>query len=423
MEAAYRRTSRRVVLPLALLIVLSSIDRVNISFAALRMNAELGLDPKAYGFGASLFFVGYLLFQLPSMALLARWGARWWIAGSVIGWGSAATAMAFINTREHFYALRFVLGMFESGFAPGVVWYVSQWLPQEYRGRSIGLTLLAIPTSVVIGGPLCGALMTQDFGLIGGWRLMFLVEGLVTIAAGIAAACWFVDRPDQARWLPDVEREWTKRTIAAERAAVGLRAEPEPLLSVLRRLLPWLCAGLWFVLVTASNVIIFWLPTAIKSFGTHDPLVIGLLSALPWLGIGLGMYFNAHHSDRTGERFRHIGAGALLGAAGLTGAALANSGGPAMLFLMVGGLGIGGAQTVFWTVPTRFFADNPKMIATINLVGNLSGVIAPALIGWIIAKTASVSLPVYLLAALLLAGVGLLVAIRQSEKTDHQRNR
>ena len=198
-QRTYRKIMLRVVAPLTFGIILSSLDRVNVSFAALHMNSEIGLDPKAYGFGVGIFFVGYLLLQLPSAAVLKRIGARRWIAGSVIGWGVVATAMAAIQTPLHFYILRFLLGVFESGFAPGVVWFVSQWLPQRYRARAIGGTLLAIPISVIVGGPLCGALMSIELETISSWRLMFAVEGLVTVLAGIAALFWFVDRPSAAR--------------------------------------------------------------------------------------------------------------------------------------------------------------------------------------------------------------------------------
>lgn len=411
---SYRKTMLRVVLPLAGLIILSSLDRVNVSFAALHMNADLGLDPKAYGFGVGIFFAGYLIFQLPSAAVLRRIGARRWIAGSVIGWGATAAAMALIQAPSHFYALRFLLGLFESGFAPGVVWYVSQWLPQAYRARAVGLTLLAIPTSVIIGGPLSGALMSLDTQSIAAWRVMFAVEGIATVLAGIAAAFWFVDRPAQARWLAPEERTAIETTIAAEHDAVGQHDVP-PLSETLRDPILWLSAGIWFVLITGANAIIFWLPIAIRTLGRTDPLEIGVLSALPWVAIGAGMLLNARHSDRTGERYLHIALPCLVAGFALILAALALRSGPlALALLMVGGLGLGAAQSVFWTIPTRFVgARNPGAIATINLFGNASGAVAPIVIGWIVATTGSVAVPVYGLAALLIAGATLVWPIRR----------
>jgi ACS family tartrate transporter-like MFS transporter len=409
----YRKVMARVVWPLTFLIILSSLDRVNVSFAALRMNADLGLDPKAYGFGVGIFFVGYLLFQLPSAAVLRRIGPRWWIAGSVIGWGTMATLMAAIQTPLHFYVLRFLLGVFESGFAPGVVWYVSQWLPQQYRARAIAGTMLAIPTSVIIGGPLSGGLMSLDTGGIASWRVMFAIEGLVTVLAGIVAIFWFVDRPAQAKWLSNDERERMEAVVASEIAAA--RQPSGRLLDALKDPILWLSAGVWFVLITGANAIIFWLPIAIKTLGRTDPFEIGVLSALPWIGIGAGMIWNARHSDRSGERYNHLIWPMLGAAVAFLVAALFTHNGPlALAALVIGGFGLGGAQSVFWTVPTKFLgARNPGAIAAINLCGNGSSTVMPIAIGAIVSSTGSVTVPVYALAATLLFGALLIAPLRR----------
>jgi ACS family tartrate transporter-like MFS transporter len=407
----YRKVMARVVAPLTFLIILSSLDRVNVSFAAIEMNPDLGLDPKAYGFGVGIFFVGYLLFQLPSAAVLRRIGPRWWIAGSVIGWGAVATAMAAIQTPMHFYVLRFLLGLFESGFAPGVVWYVSQWLPQQYRARAIAGTMLAIPISVIFGGPLCGALMAMDTGSIASWRVMFLVEGLATVIAGIVAIFWFVNRPAEARWLSDAERQQIEDTIAAE--VSDARAPSAKLSDALKDPILWVSAGVWFVLITGANAIIFWLPIAIKTLGRNDPLEVGILAALPWVAIGAGMVWNAWHSDRSGERYRHL-AWPMLGAAAAFGvAAMFTHNGPlALAALVIGGFGLGGAQSVFWTIPTKFVgARNPGAIATINLCGNASSTVMPVVIGWIVATTGKITVPVFVLAGLMLLGALLILPL------------
>lgn len=414
--SAYRKIYRHIVAPLTLLIIMSSIDRVNVSFAAVQMNGDLGLDPRAYGLGVGLFFVGYLLFQLPSAAVLKAIGPRLWIAGSVTGWGLFATMMAFISAPWHFYVLRFLIGMMESGFAPGVVWYVSQWMPQAHRGRAVGMTLLAIPVSVVIGGPLSGALLTLDHGDIPGWRWMFLLEGVATIFLGLIAFWWFVDRPAKARWLTEGEKHLVGEALDAEARAAGPRATGR-LADAMRLPALWWSAALWFVLITGANGLIFWLPTAIKSLGTHDDFTVGLLSAMPWAAIGAGMILNARHSDRTQERHRHIGFAAIAGGLGLAGAAMAGGGPLALLFLMVGGLGLGGAQSVFWTVPTRLLgARNPQAITLINLFGNMSGIVAPVAIGWIVATTGRIDIPVYLLALLLLLGAVCVRALRRLDR-------
>lgn len=412
-KSTYRKVMLRVVWPLTFLIILSSLDRVNVSFAALRMNPDLGMDPKAYGFGVGIFFWGYLLFQLPSAAVLRKIGARRWIAGSVIGWGLVAAAMALVQTPTHFYAARFLLGVFESGFAPGVVWFVSQWLPREYRARAIGGTLLAIPISVIVGGPLCGALMALDTGSVASWRVMFAVEGVATVVAGIAALFWFSDRPAAAAWLRQDERDAIEAVIDAEAVQAGVPAS-RSLFAGFGNPMLWLSAGIWFVLITGANAIIFWLPIAVKSFGLHDPFEIGVLSALPWVAIGAGMLLNARRSDRKNERFGHVAIPMLLAAVALAVAAsLTGNGAMAMAALVVGGFGLGGAQSVFWTIPTHYVgARNPGAIAAINLCGNLSSTLMPVAIGWVVGTTGSIALPVYALAALLGLGVLLVLPLR-----------
>ncbi|MEO6152674.1 MAG: MFS transporter [Croceibacterium sp.] len=411
-QSAYRKIMTRVSAVLALLIVVSSLDRVNISFAALRMNRDIGLSPSAYGFGAGLFFVSYLIFQLPSVSLLRRWGVRRWIALSVGGWGTVSVMMAFMTQPVHFYILRFMLGVFESGFAPGVVWFVSRWLPQRYRGRSIGLTLLAVPTSVIIGGPLCGWLMSLGLFGLPGWRVMFVVLGSLTILIAVGTAAWFVDGPDRAPWLTEAERQWANQAISAEQVGV-----PSESLS-LRRPFVWLAAIIWLALVTGANALIFWLPSVISAAGVADPLVVGLLNALPWVAIGLGMILNSRHSDLSGERFAHVRLATLLAAAGLAAAAGAGGGALSLVLLVVGSFGLGGAQSVFWTIPTRFLgAAGPASIAFINLCGNTSSAVTPAIIGWAIESTGSPVIPVIGLSLLLLLAGVLTVPLQRTAPT------
>lgn len=390
----------RVVAPLAALMVLSSIDRVNISFAASAMRRDIGLDQAAYGVGAGLFFIGYLLFQLPSMELLQRIGARRWIAFSVIGWGVTAAALALIQAPWHFYALRVLLGAFESGFAPGVVWYVSQWLPPAYRGRSIGLTLLAIPASVVIGGPICGWLLTVHVAELPGWRLMFLCEGATTVIAGLAASFWFADSPRQATWLSPPSKQWIAEALEGESRNLDVGSERSPLDPAAL----WRCALLWLALVTGANGLIFWLPSAIGATGMHNPLAIGVFTAVPWVAIAVGMMLNARHSDRTRERYRHLGIAMLLAAGGLIVAGVIGRTAIALIALAVGGFGLGGAQSVFWTIPTQIFrTNNARAIAIINLCGNAGSAVAPAAIGWLAQRSGSLATPLVVLAAALLA--------------------
>lgn len=407
-DRVYRKVWWRLVLLLTVLIVLSSIDRVNVSFAALHMNDDLGIDKVVYGQGVSLFFVGYLLFQFPSIWLYRKLGMRLWTAITVVSWGAIAAAMAFIETREQFFVLRFLLGAAESGFAPGVVSFVSRWMPQAYRGRALGFTLLAVPASVIIGGPLSGLLMQITWLDLPGWRWMYFLEGVPTVLLGLFAFAWLTDHVAKARWLSNAEKAWIVSETDREHAAVGPIAD----LSVPKLLLQprlWALAALWFALLTGSNALIFWLPQTLKSLTGFDAVTIGLISALPWIGLGLGMFVNARLSDRAQERVWHSAVPAVA-AAGFLAVAIAAGAGPlALSCLVLGAVALGASQSVFWTLPARLFAGSPFAITTINLCGNLSGVLTPLAIGAILQQSGSVHLAVFAVAVILIAGAAILV--------------
>ncbi|ESQ89224.1 hypothetical protein ABAC460_13080 [Asticcacaulis sp. AC460] len=413
-DRVYRKVWLRLVLLLTVLIVLSSIDRVNVSFAALHMNGDLGIDKVAYGQGVSLFFAGYLLFQFPSIWLFRKFGMRLWAGVTVIAWGAVAAAMAFIHTKEQFFALRFLLGVAESGFAPGVVAFLSQWMPQAYRGRALGFTLLAVPTSVIIGGPVSGLLMQLDWLDLPGWRWMYFLEGLPTILLGLFALVWLTDRADKARWLDADEKAWIAAEIGRERAEAGPKADL-PVVKLILQPRLWALAALWFALLTGSNALIFWLPQTLKSLTGFDAVTIGWISALPWLGLGLGMFVNARLSDRAQERIWHSAIPAVAAAVFLAIAISTGAGPLALTCLVLGAVGLGAAQSVFWTLPARLFAGSPFAITTINLCGNLSGVLTPLAIGAILQQSGSVHLVVFAVAAILVAGAGLLVTVVASQ--------
>jgi len=415
----HRKVHLRIVVVLMAMLILSSIDRTNISFAALQMNADLGLSPKAYGFGASIFFVGYILAQIPAMMLLKRIGARRWIFLTVTVWGTLATSMAFIQDATHFYVLRLLIGVAEAGFAPGAMYFVTRWLPSEYRARGIAGTMLAIPISVVVGAPISGLLLQVTALDIPGWRWMFLLEGLPTVIFGVFALFWFVDRPRDAKWLTDAEKDWIETEIAQDDAEAAARSgERTGWLTVIKNPLLWCCCGIWFALVTGGNGIIFWLPQAIKAMGGAPDFETVLLSALPWAALGLGMWLNARHSDRTQERFLHVGLAALLGAAGLVAAALSGATLLALMFLILGALGLGGGQGTFWSIPFRLLrgAQGANGVAMINLVGNIGSLMIPTAIGVAKEMTGTFETPIYGMALLLVIGALLLIPIARADR-------
>lgn len=420
--AASSKVRWRVLAPIMVLIVLSSLDRVNISFAALQMNADIGLAPKDYGLAVGLFFVGYLLFQFPSTWLLTKIGARRWIAACVTLWGIVAAAMAFVRSAEELYVLRFLLGCAESGFAPGIVYYCSGWLPAKYRANTIAWTMLAIPISIIIGGPLCGWLMGVDNPLaLPGWRWMLLLEGAATIFMGCVAYFLFVDRPQDARWLSGAEKDWIAIELARERERQPPRAlHASPARAAVADRRAWLAAGVWSTTLIGANGMIFWLPQIIKELSSFGAVAIGMVSAAPWVGVGLGMLVNSWHSDRTQERFWHVGLALLLAMTALCVASTLQPGALALLLLVVAGFGLGSAQGVFWSIPTAFLhpATAAAGITLINLVGNLGSLAGPYAIGVIRANSTSFAAPVWFVALVMGAGALLLAALRAHVHRD-----
>jgi ACS family tartrate transporter-like MFS transporter len=408
----------RVLAPIVLLIVLSSLDRVNISFAALQMNSDIGLEPQAYGLAVGMFFVGYLLCQFPSTSILTRIGARRWIAGCVGLWGLVAAAMAFVRTPEQLYVLRFLLGCAESGFAPGIVYYCSGWMPARYRANTIAITMLAIPLSVIIGGPLCGWLMQVDNPLhLPGWRWMLLVEGSVTVAMAAVAYWIFVDKPGDARWLNAAEKGWIADTLASEQNQVRA-PEQSSIKAAAGDIRAWLAAGVWCTTLIGANGMIFWLPQVIKEMSSLSALAVGMLSALPWVGVALGMIVNSWHSDRTQERYRHLGFALATGMGALLLASSIPPGVGSMLLLFLAGVGLGGAQGVFWSIPTSFLHRSAAAagITLINLIGNIGSLTGPYAIGIIRAESGSFAAPIWFVAAVMGVGTLLLASLRVSDR-------
>ncbi len=409
-----RKANLRLILPFLILIILNSLDRVNVSFAALKMNADIGLTPSTYGFGVALFFVAYTAFQVPSLWLLNRFGMRRWFFAVVLCVGLVATGMAFIQDTQAFYVLRFLLGVVEAGLAPGITLCCTRWMPRRLRAGSISVTMLAIPISIVIGGPISGWLLQQHNLLdLAGWRWLFLIEGAPTILVALALPWIFVDTPAQAKWLTAEEKRWLIGELEAEaQTAVKGGGVTTSMLLVSGRV--WACSLAWLGLLAGAYGLMYWLPLLLKELSAGSDLQVGVLSALPWAGLGVGMFFNARHSDRTQERHWHVVIPSLVAAAGLSAAALVGSGWIAMALLIGAGVGLGAAQGTFWAVPTTFFtaASASVGIALINMFGGFGGVLGPGMIGWVKQNTGSYSLPVIAMAAMLVMSAVCVYLIR-----------
>jgi len=405
-----RRVTRRLIPFLFALYVVAFLDRVNVGFAALQMKADLGFGDAVYGLGAGIFFLGYFVFEVPSNLILERVGPRFWIARIMISWGLVSAGMAFVRSESAFYALRFLLGVAEAGFFPGIVLYLTYWFPAAERARATALFMTATAMSGVIGGPLSGALLELD-GALGfhGWQWLFVAEGLPAVALGFAVLRFLTDRPEDARWLPEDERRALVARLAAERAAVVGRHGDD-----LRRALAhprvWALALLYFAIIVGLYGVSLWLPQIVRDLGPRGAFEIGLLTAIPYLAAALAMVAVGAHSDRRGERRWHVAVSALVGAAGFAATATLEVPPAASIALLsVAAAGVWGCFGPFWALPGSFLAGSAAAggIALINSIGNLGGFVGPYALGLLREATGDFRAGLGLL-ALSLAAVALL---------------
>ena len=381
---ALARTRRRLIPFLFLLYIVSYLDRINVGFAALQMNEALGFSARVFGMGAGIFFLGYVLFEVPSNLALERFGARRWIARIMISWGLASAAMMFVQGPASFFALRFVLGVGEAGFFPGMILYLTYWFPAAERARAVAQFMTATAIAGVVGGPVSGALLSLDgLGGLAGWQWLFVVEGLPAVLLGFVVRRFLTDRPEDAEWLPPDERAWLSARMREEREERA-RAHPIGVGSVFASPIVWRLALLYFSLVIGLYGISFWLPQIVRGFSGLGDFEVGLVSAVPYLVAAAGMVWVATHSDRTGERRWHVAAPALIGMFGFLASAYASAPVPALVALSVAAFGIWGAVGPFWAMPTSFLHGPAAAagIALINSVGNVGGFVGPYALGW-----------------------------------------
>jgi ACS family tartrate transporter-like MFS transporter len=414
-----RKITLRIVPFVMLLYFIAFIDRVNIGFAALTMNKDLGFSPTVFGFGAGIFFLGYFLFEVPSNLVLDKVGARIWIARVMITWGLISGAMAFVQGPNSFYALRFLLGAAEAGFFPGIILYLSYWFPARQRAAVTAIFMAAAPLSTVLGSPVSGALLEMH-GVLGlsGWQWMFIVEAVPAIILGIVVLFYMADRPEKAKWLRDDERNWLVTTMNAESAKKAgtashsvWRGLAEPRVIALSLVYFGTSAGLYTLGI--------WAPQIIKEFGLSS-LQVGFLNALPGIVAIIAMVLWARHSDRSGERTWHVVGACLLASLGLVLAGFAGSVLAVLLALTLVNIGISSAKPPLWSMPTMFLSGSAAAagIATINSIGNLGGFVGPAMIGWIKDLTGSFQGGLFFVAGLLVLSAVLTLALARSQRTS-----
>ncbi|MEJ8845545.1 MFS transporter [Variovorax rhizosphaerae] len=411
-QSIYRTVAWRLIPLLIICFIVAYYDRVNISFAKLQMQQDLKFSDTVYGLGASLFFVGYILFEIPSNVILHRIGARIWIARIMVSWGIASALLMFVQTPTQFYIGRFLIGAMEAGFLPGVVLYFTYWFPEAQRARANALFMIAISLAGVTGGPMAGWIMKHFAETNGwaGWQWLFLIEGLMAVVMGVVVYACLPDRPATARWLSESQKRRIAFDLASEQRSTEsghslLRSFADPRLLYL--------ALVYFLILVGFGGVTFWMPQLIKNTGIADAQTIGLLTSIPWLVGGVGMVFIGFNSDRTGERKWHLALCAIASGLGyIVSAANAQNPAVAIAALSVTTLGILGIFPVFWTVPSTFLSGVAAAggIAFVNSMGNLGSVFSPTFIGWVNDLTKSTFLSVNVIGGLMILA-GLLMAL------------
>ena len=404
------------------------LDRVNVSFAALTMNQDLGLSQTAFGFGAGIFFIAYFIFEVPSNLLLERFGARKWIARIMLSWGLLSGLMAFIPSISRatglgneytFYLLRVLLGAAEAGFFPGIIFYLTLWFPTEYRARIVGYFMAAIPLSTVIGAPISGALLYLDGGLgLAGWQWLFIVEAVPAIVLAVVVFFYLTDRPADASWLAPDERAWlTERLELEQRQRRAVRDYTVAQALVNPRVLG--LSLVYFGAVATNYGLSFFLPQIVKSFGLNTFLTT-LVSATPYAVGVIGMVWWGRRSDLVVERRFHTAFPLFVAAAGIAASTVFDDPTLKMISLCVAGFGIFANLPVFWTLPTAFLSGAAAAcgIAVINSIGNLAGFAGPFAMGWIKDHTGSYTGGLLLLAAFGLIATGIVLVLGHREATE-----
>jgi len=408
----YARVTRRLIPLLFACYVAAFLDRVNVGFAKLQMLGDLRFSETVYGFGAGIFFIGYFLFEIPSNIMLHRVGARLWIARVMLTWAVVSASMLFVTSSTGFYILRFLLGVAEAGFFPGVILYLTYWYPSDRRARVLALFMTGIPVAGVIGGPTSGWILNGMAGVHGlaGWQWLFLLEALPSLVLGVAVLLYLDDGIVNARWLAADEKEILAGRIAEDQQQISTHS----LWDGFTNARVWFLSVVYFCLIAGLYGAGFWLPTLIRRTGVESPLAIGVLTVLPNAVAAVAMVTISRRSDRARERRWHLIVPALVGAAGWIvtvrfgqNTAIALSG---MSFAMAG---VTTSLAQFWCLPTAILAGAAAAtgIALINSIGNLAGFLGPAVIGWLVDRTGSTDAGIYALAGVMAVGSMLVLTI------------
>ena len=425
-RSTMRRVYWRLIPVLFAAVLLNYLDRINIGFAALRMNHDLGFTSAVFGFGASIFFVGYMLTEVPSNLMLHRLGARVWIARILLTWGTVATAMALVSGAWGFYALRFVLGVAEAGLLPGFALYATYWFPVKYRARAVAGYMIAAQLASVVAGPLSTAVMTYADGALAlhGWQWMFIVEGVPAVLLGAMLFGTLTDRPKHATWLTDRQRDWLVTRLRQEAGAADEASGRGRLATVLRDGRVWRLAALFGCALVTIDGMHFWQPQIIKSFGNLSDLQIGLLSAIPAILCIAATILISISSDRSGDRKWHLAGLYGMGALGLFACALTGAPVWAYALLCVASVGVNSGNSLFWSLNSSIMtgAAAAISIALVNTLAQIGGIVGPWLIGLVEGGSGSFKTALTLLGGFTVAATVLALSLRTVRVLDETIN-
>jgi MFS family permease len=426
------KVTRRLIPFLILLYFINYLDRVNISFAGPNgMNEDLAMSAKMFGFASGIFFIGYFLLEVPSNIALHKFGGRRWLARIMLTWGMISTAIAFVPNAETLIVLRFLLGVAEAGFFPGVILYLTFWFPEKQRSKAISLFMVAVPVSTAIGSTLSSLIIDWGHGVFGleGWRVMFLIEGLPAMV--LAFVCWFylTDRPAQASWLKDDEKDWLETVLDYERS-MAETGQHWPLKKALSHPRILLLAFIYFGITYGLYAVGFFLPTIVAGFqeqyGTHLSIIErGLVTSVPYAVAAIVMVPWARHSDRTGERVWHVAIPAIVGGVSIPIALYMTNPYLAMVAVTLSTCSVMCAMPVFWSLPSTFLTGLAAAggIALINSIGNLSGFSGPYITGWLTGLTGDAKLALWVVGALSLAAAAVVVYLGAKPRPDQEAPR
>lgn len=421
-----RRVTIRLVPLLMALYFVNYLDRTNLGIAKAELSAELQLSATMFGLASGIFFIGYVLVEVPSNLALVRFGARRWLARIAVSWGIVAVAIAFAPNAGSLLALRFLLGIAEAGLFPGVIFYLGHWFPAAYRARIVGVFMLAIPIASAIGTPLAAWLIQAGHGAFGlsGWRFMMICVGLPAVILGVI--CWFylTDRPSDAHWLPEEERRWLIDVLAAEEREVAATYQ-FPLRRVLTSPRVWALALVYFGVAYGLYALAFFLPTIVagfrKTFGMQlSILQVGLITAIPYLFAALAMFLWSRHADRTGEHVWHVAIPLVLGGLAIPVALYLQHPVAVMIPVIIAAMGVFSALPIFWTLPPRFLTGAAAAggIGLINSLGNLGGFAAPYATGVLSDLTGSNRAGMWTVGVIMVGCAALVVALRAAPRPD-----